>query len=325
MNTDVCGPMNTVSLSGKRYLVTFIDDFTGYTVIYLVSSKSEVFGKMKEFIEIGKTKFSRKVKVFRSDRGGEYLCGEVRKFLKVEAIRVHYTAAEQIGVAERKSRTFTKMARCMLLDTDLGNSFWAEAVMTANYIQNRLPAHLLKVTPYEGWNGSKPHLRNFKMFGSKCFVNVPAPRRRKLDNEGESMVFVGYDEQSERYRCSDRIVISRDVRFIMAGFSEDAIVKEVDQCQDLIVGELSEEKDEVTDSKRDFHGFGDSVDNGDLQVLKRSDRANEGISPQKFINKVSLEDSIEKEKLSDRSGSAEVVLADFLAGTLPAARLGSLL
>lgn len=57
----------------------------------------------------------------------------------------------------------------------------------------------------------------FVAFGSRCFVHVPAEKRRKLDNTVHEMVFVGYDENSKAYRCYDqgrnRMVVSRDVRF----------------------------------------------------------------------------------------------------------------
>lgn len=311
VHTDVCGPMQTVSPSGKRYMVTFIDDFSRYTVVYLLTHKSEVFGKMKEYIEMVKTKFSRKVKVFRSDRGGEYIGNEVTTYLKKEGIQVQYTAAytpEQNGVAERKNRTLIEMARCMLLDADLGYRFWAEAVMTANYIQNRLPTRPIQVTPYEGWNDSKPDLKHFKIFGSKCFVHVPAAKRRKLDNRADSMIFVGYDNQSKAYRCwnpvTDRIVISRDVRFKMPGFDEDTVddltcEKEVDQCEDKVIGELSEEKVEISDcadDESDFEGFEDANDFESAEAPRRSERANKGIPPERLINEINIIEKIEEPK-----------------------------
>lgn len=48
VHSDVCGPMQTQSASGKRYVLTFIDDYSRYTVIYLLRKKSEVEEKIKE-------------------------------------------------------------------------------------------------------------------------------------------------------------------------------------------------------------------------------------------------------------------------------------
>lgn len=63
VHSDVCGPMQTETPSGKRYILTFIDDFSRYTIIYLLKNKFEVFNKFKEFVEMCITMFGRKPKV----------------------------------------------------------------------------------------------------------------------------------------------------------------------------------------------------------------------------------------------------------------------
>jgi hypothetical protein len=49
VHSDVCGPMSTASLSGYVYYLSFIDDYSRKTWIYLLKEKNEVFGKFKEF------------------------------------------------------------------------------------------------------------------------------------------------------------------------------------------------------------------------------------------------------------------------------------
>ena len=49
VHTDVCGPITLVSFSGKRYFLTFIDDFSRKTWVYFLKEKSEVFGVFKKF------------------------------------------------------------------------------------------------------------------------------------------------------------------------------------------------------------------------------------------------------------------------------------
>jgi len=48
-------------------------------------------------------------------------------------------APQQNGVTEHKNRTLIELARCMLIESKMNHQFWDEAVMMANYIQNRLP------------------------------------------------------------------------------------------------------------------------------------------------------------------------------------------
>ena len=49
IHSDVCGPMPSTSLSGYEYYVIFIDAHSRNTWIYFFKTKSEVFGKFKEF------------------------------------------------------------------------------------------------------------------------------------------------------------------------------------------------------------------------------------------------------------------------------------
>lgn len=221
IHSDVCGPMQTETPSRKRYVLTFIDDFSRFTTVYLLREKSEVFGKFQDFAAMGRNMFGRNIKCIRSDRGGEFMDGEFNEYLAKRGIKSQRTAPscpEQNGKAERKNRTLIGMARCMLLDAGLPNKFWGEAVMMANFVQNRLPAKYILKTPHELWYGTVPNLKNFRKFGAKCFVHKPDEQRRKLDPKGIKGVLVGYDLNSKAYRVyvpsTDKVVISRDVQFV---------------------------------------------------------------------------------------------------------------
>ena len=71
--------MSATSLSGYLYYVSFIDDFSCKTWIYFLKAKNEVFNKFKEFKELVENLFEKKIKIIRSDNGGEFksLCKEV--------------------------------------------------------------------------------------------------------------------------------------------------------------------------------------------------------------------------------------------------------
>ena len=49
IHSDLCGPMQTSSISGSNYMLTFIDDFTRKTWVYFLKYKSEVFEKFFHF------------------------------------------------------------------------------------------------------------------------------------------------------------------------------------------------------------------------------------------------------------------------------------
>lgn len=68
IHSDICGPMQTRTPSGNRYLLTFIDDFSRYTTIYLIKEKSETFQKFKEFHQLVQNQFGKKIKSLHTDR-----------------------------------------------------------------------------------------------------------------------------------------------------------------------------------------------------------------------------------------------------------------
>ena len=50
IHSDVCGPMENVSIGGSRYFLTFTDDFSRYTFVYFLKNKSDVLKYFKEFV-----------------------------------------------------------------------------------------------------------------------------------------------------------------------------------------------------------------------------------------------------------------------------------
>ncbi|UYV70680.1 K02A2.6-like, partial [Cordylochernes scorpioides] len=220
VHSDVCGPLPTNSLSGKRYFITFTDDYSRYTKIYLLKGKDEVYEKIKDYVISAHTEFGKNIQTIRTDNGREYVNRQVEDFLNQSGIKhqltVPYSPAQN-GVAERKNRSLMEMTRCMLFDSGLPQSLWAEAVTTANYLHNRIPSKATDKTPFELWTNRKPSLKHLKRFGCKAFAYIPKIKRNKLDSKVIEGIFLGYDDRSKGYRIlhdTDNITISRSVKFI---------------------------------------------------------------------------------------------------------------
>lgn len=218
--SDVCGPIQTETVGKKRYFVTFIDVHSGYTVVKLLRERSEVPNLAVEYIEHMKTQLGKKPKVFRSDRGTEYMGAKLQEYLRKEGIKFQCTvgyAPEQNGIAERMNRTLMEAVRTMMIDAGLPKSLWGEAIFTACYTLNCVLKANQKKSPYEVVFKKKPAFAEFHEFGGDVFVKVPDEKRRKLDDKAIKMKFVGYDESSKGYRLVDRnwrVKISREVRFL---------------------------------------------------------------------------------------------------------------
>lgn len=316
VHTDLCGPMENVTPSGNKYFITLIDDHSRFCAVFLLKSKNEAEPKIREYVRWTENVFGRKPKVIRSDGGGEYIGESLQQFYKAEGIAAQYTTPytpQQNGVAERKNRALQEMANCMLLDAGLPKCYWGEAVVTANYVQNRLPSRVVDKTPFELWTGRVPDLSELKVFGCEAYVHVPDQKRKKFDAKARKLVFVGYSTQHKGYRFLDlltnRISISRDARFLELGNGSEQVEKLVDSevlqipeehsddnvsdCEEEIILDRKSE-DEVLDEEEpseyddasemnesDFLGFEPEVPEEQV-VLNRADRRTRGVLPGRF-------------------------------------------
>jgi hypothetical protein len=91
VHTDLCGPMQTDSIGGSFYVLTFIDDYSRMTWVYFIRSKSETFSKFKEFKAMTEKQSGHYVKVLRSDGGGEYDSKSFTQYCKEQGIRRQFT------------------------------------------------------------------------------------------------------------------------------------------------------------------------------------------------------------------------------------------
>lgn len=221
IHSDVVGPLKESSFSGARFLLTFVDDYSRKLFVYPIKKKSEVFPKFLEFKALVENQCSKKIKILRSDNGGEYTGKHFSEFLEKSGI-IHqktcpYTP-EQNGVAERINRTIIERVRCMLIDSGLDQRFWAEAASTASYLINRVPCRGNEGCPEELWSGRKPNLKHLRVFGCPALVHVPKQRRSKIDPKSLECIMVGYSTESKAYRLFDpsdqKIIVSRDVVFL---------------------------------------------------------------------------------------------------------------
>ena len=145
IHSNVCGPMETPTLAGERYFVTFIDEASGHLAVSLIRSKAEVLENFMLYRQRAEKDTGREIKTLRTDGGGEYMNRRMETYLQeagiVKVTTPPYTPAQN-GIAERANRTITEAARCMLLDAGLGNEYWGYAILAAVDIINLMPSRV---------------------------------------------------------------------------------------------------------------------------------------------------------------------------------------
>ncbi|GJS98228.1 zinc finger, CCHC-type containing protein [Tanacetum coccineum] len=163
-----------------------------------------------------------KLRMLRTDRGGEFTSNEFTKYCKENGIARQLTAPyspQQNGVVERRNRTVLSTTRSMMKAMKLPLTFWAEAVRHAIYILNRVPTRaLIDKTPYEALYNRKPNLENLRIFGCTAYAKITIPHLKKLDDRSIPLIYLGVEEGSKACRLYDPIAkkkhVSRDVRFM---------------------------------------------------------------------------------------------------------------
>nr|GEY97627.1 integrase, catalytic region, zinc finger, CCHC-type, peptidase aspartic, catalytic [Tanacetum cinerariifolium] len=154
------------------------------------------------------------VSVVRTDKGTEFLNQTLHAYFAAEWILYQTSITrtpEQNGIVERRNRTLVEAARTMLSAAKVPLFFWAEAIATACFTQNRslvIPRH--EKTPYHIINDWKPSVKFFYIFGSICYIVRDGENLNKMKEKGDECIFVGYSNKSRAYR-----VFNKRTRVIM--------------------------------------------------------------------------------------------------------------
>ncbi|GJT93061.1 retrotransposon protein, putative, ty1-copia subclass [Tanacetum coccineum] len=198
---DLWGLSQVESLGGKRF-------------------KHEAFRKFKEWNQLVENQTGRTVKKVMTYNGLEFCNREFKQLCVESGIARHLTVAgtpQQNGLAERMNRTLMDKVRCLLIQSGLPKTFWAEATCTAAYLINRSPSTSIKKnTPMKMWSGHPSDYGMLRTFGCVAYSHV---KQGKLEPRAVKCVLLGYPEGVKGYRLyrldneSPKIVTSRNVVF----------------------------------------------------------------------------------------------------------------
>jgi len=145
-----------------------------------------------------------KILKVRSDHGGEFENEPFESFCEKHGIIHEFSSPrdpQQNGVVERKNRTLQEMARTMIHENNLAKHFWAEAVNTTCYIENRIYIrHILEKIAYELFKGRRPNISYFHQFGCICYILNTKFYLKKFDAKAQREIFLDYSERSKAYK-----------------------------------------------------------------------------------------------------------------------------
>jgi hypothetical protein len=237
IHADICGPFSVKSVEGFDSFIIFTDDFSRYGYIYPIKERSKALDKFKIFKAEVENQHDTKIKVVRSDHGGEYYSrhtpygqvpGPFVRFLQENSIVTQYSLSgdpQQNEMAERRNRILMDMVRSMLSNSTLPISLCMEGLKPAIHILNRILSKSVPKTSYELWIGRKLTLNYLHVWGCPAEAKLFNPSIMKLDPKTVSCHFIGYPDKSKGFwfYCPDRYTKIVEMRHAI--FLEDEVIR----------------------------------------------------------------------------------------------------
>ncbi len=146
--SDLCGPMETPSIEGYWYFITFTDDYSCYTYIGFCKTKDDALILFKTWKARAKKETGKSLKTLCTDSSGEYMSRNFTSYLAEHSIKHEITNAytpQENGVSECANQTISTLTHSMIADTkevlqakSLPLSLWPQAIRHAVWIKNRI-------------------------------------------------------------------------------------------------------------------------------------------------------------------------------------------
>ncbi|CAM8907435.1 unnamed protein product [Rhodiola kirilowii] len=330
LHMDLMGPMQVESIGRKRYAFVCIDDYTRYSWIMFLREKSEA---VHAFVHLATCLINERrnrgenLLSIRSDHGREFENEKFARFCDEQDIVHQFSSPitpQQNGVVERRNRTVQEMTRVMLYAKNVPLNLWAEAMLTATYVLNRVLIRPgMDKTSYELWKGRKPIVKHFHVFGSTCYILTDREQRQKLDRMCDEGLFLGYSPNSRAdrvYNKRTRTVV-QSINVVIDDAKDSLLRKEPDDdmetrntggkpVQESVPDANSEIVPETvleSAEKEDDVHMQDSEDTCQLHVQGYVQDTNSEVVPETVLddNDVHMQDTNESEVNQTQSGSSE--------------------
>ncbi|CAI7884705.1 unnamed protein product [Closterium sp. NIES-54] len=230
VHMDVVGPTRAPSLSGSHYFLTIVDDHTRAVWVYPLQTKGEVaVAVLKEWTSRAQRESRHKVKVIRTDNGGEFIGADFEAVLKKKGIEHQLTMPynpQQNSVAERFNRTLQEGARTLLGRAGLPDPFWVTALRQVALVKNRVLATVgdKQWVPYTKWYGSASAVNMLRAYGCMVLFHEWKQQQQRLPTT--SLII----EADEVQRPSRQVQVTVSEEEI-SGVTEDGGEPEVEEQQ----------------------------------------------------------------------------------------------
>lgn len=201
LHADLCGPYITSSSHGYKYFMLIVDDFSRFTWVKFLTTKSEAVQALQDIItRIEKDPAvtpSVSVRAVRTDLGKEFVNSNLTKWLTSRGIQFQTTvgyAPQQNGVVEKRNHLVQTISRGLMLDSGLPQDMWSYSVRQAVYILNRTYSSTVQDTPFGVLYQTKPDLSSLRVFGCLVHSTIPLVHRKTFESQTRPGIYLGYKD-----------------------------------------------------------------------------------------------------------------------------------
>jgi hypothetical protein len=193
LQSDISGPHPATS-SGYSYHQVLVDSFSSYISVEPLKVKSTAPDIIKREVQALEKQTDRTVKQIRTDGAAEFNSKVYTDWLAEKGIAKQSSAPytqSQNGLAEQAIQTLNTMISCMLIQSGLPVTFWAEAVSYSAVVINTVPKVRQSKSPYHIMFNKKFLIHMIHPFSCEAWAYIPAAKRRKFAPKAEKCIFLG--------------------------------------------------------------------------------------------------------------------------------------
>lgn len=193
VHMDLWGPSPILSKSGFRYYACIVDDYTRFTWLILLKSKSDFYQQFLLFEKFVERQFNTVIKSVQCDGGGEFVNHQFLNHLASNGSRLNLSCPgtpQQNGVAERKHRHLRELGLTLIFASKFPLIYWPEAFQTTCFLINGLPSSIRSFnSPFYLLYKEHPNYSCLRTFGSRCFPLLKGSTPHKLAPKSLPCVF----------------------------------------------------------------------------------------------------------------------------------------
>ena len=176
VHSDVCGKISEPSIGGAQYFLTFTDDKSRYSWVYILKTKDQVFDYFLEWKALVEKATKKKIRTLRTDNGGEYTSTRFQEYLKAEGIRYELTVPktpQQNGVAERLNRTLVRDSSIYAPGCKTSKAILGRSNLNSRLLEKPIAFQSFEYDTVRSLVWKETQSESFQSFWQRCICSYP--------------------------------------------------------------------------------------------------------------------------------------------------------